>query len=87
MTGLGLGCKAKDLGVEVREGGIETLSIEDLHRDTYMFTNGMNDRGPGGEHEEQAAERLKQRLQEMRTLPGFARAYKSRDGSGPWRTC
>ena len=34
-----------------------------------------------------AAERLKQRLQEMKTLPAFGRAYKSRKGSGPWRSC
>jgi len=84
---LGLGCKAETLGVEVHRGGLESLSVEDLHRDTWMFTNGLDDRGHGGDDEEQAAERLKKRLQEMRVLPGYARAYKSRNGSGPWRTC
>lgn len=83
----GVGCKAESLGVEVRQGGLESLSVEDLHRDAWMFSNDLTDRGPGGGDEEMAAERLKQRLQEMKTLPGFGRAYTSRKGSGPWRSC
>jgi hypothetical protein len=80
-------CKAQSLGVEVPTGGIESISVEDLQRDTWMFTNDLDDRAHGGENEEMAAERLKQRLQEMRTLPAFGRAYKSRKSSGPWKTC
>jgi hypothetical protein len=82
-----MGCRAQSLGIEVRQGGLESLSVEDLQRDSWMFENGLEDRGPGGKDEEMAAERTRQRFQDMRAVPAFGRAYKSRSGSGPWRTC
>ena len=82
-----LGCRPEDLGVEVRKGGLDSLSVEDLLRDVEQFSKDLNERGPGERDEKQAAERLKLRLEEMRTLPSFGRDYTARKKEGPWRTC
>ena len=80
-------CQPEDLGVEVRKGGLDSLSVEDLLRDVEQFSKGLNERGPGQRDEKQAAERLKKRLEDMRTLPSFGRSYNSQKKGGPWRTC
>ena len=76
-------CQPEDLGVEVRKGGLDSLSVEDLLRDVEQFSKGLNERGPGQRDEKQAAERLK-RLEDMRTLPSFGRSYNSPKKGGPW---
>jgi hypothetical protein len=59
------GCKAESLGVTVPRGGPDAISMEDLQRDTQLL---------GGAPRDWAG--LEQRLQQMRTLPGFGAAYR-----------
>lgn len=37
-------CQPEDLGVEVRKGGLDSLSVEDLLRDVEQFSKGLNER-------------------------------------------
>jgi hypothetical protein len=71
-----LGCRAELLGVELPRGGRDSISQEDLQRDTWLLAQ-IPDRG---ENAEQVARVLSQRFQQMHTRPGFSRSYVSPAG-------
>lgn len=71
-----LGCRAELLGVELPRGGRDTISQEDLQRDTWLLAQ-IPDRSAGAE---QAAQELSRRFQQMHTRPGFSRSYVSAAG-------
>ena len=71
--GLCAGCKAELLGVELPQGGRESISQEDLQRDTWLIVQvPQRDQNPDG-----TAEVLSMRFQQMHTRPAFSRSYVS----------
>jgi len=60
-----LACPAEQLGIELPEGGLSSVSEEDIRRDLHML-----DGDPADRHE-----RIQHRLEQMHTLPAFGSAY------------
>ena len=69
------GCKAESLGVDVPRGGPDAISQEDLSRDLWRLTDApVADRAPGSNGQQQAAQRVSERLTQMHLLPAFGAA-------------
>lgn len=85
LLGLLLGCKASDLGVDVPRGGVQSVSQEDLQRDTWAIVQAGATRTPGTPAWIQAREAVGVRLRQMHLLPGFGQDYLSPVPDGP--TC
>ena len=71
------GCRAELLGVELPRGGRDTISQEDLQRDTWLLAQIP----ARSQNAEQSAQAISQRFQQMHTRPGFTRSYVSPSGS------
>ena len=74
---LSLACKAESVGVEVRRGGPDRISMEDIRRDVFLLEANRKDRAPGSARPAAGWHGLTERLQEMKTLPAFGRSFRA----------
>ena len=69
-----LGCPADQLRIDLPEGGLQALSMEDVQRDLQQLDQ-LGDRSFGTPDHEESARRVQRRLEQMHTLPGYGRMY------------
>lgn len=74
---LSFACKAESVGVEVRRGGPDRISMEDIRRDVFLLEANRKDRAPGSARPVAGWHGLTERLQEMKTLPAFGRSFRA----------
>lgn len=82
-----LGCRADSLGVVVPRGGPDSISAEDLQRDTISMMGGPSGRSRGGADARAAASHLAQRFGQMHLVPGYGRAWQVELGEGRALVC
>ena len=74
---LSLGCKAESVGVEIRRGGPDAISMEDIRRDVLLLEAQQQGRASGMKRPEAGWQGLTDRLQQMKTVPAFGQSYRA----------
>ncbi len=77
------GCKAETLGVDVPEGGRQSISQEDLQRDVWM----LEQLGDRRQRVDEAARAVQSRFSQMHTRPGFDRSFQQTTPEGGRVVC